>query len=309
MKNTYTPFTGDPYMDFEDCLEETGSMDQNKGTGENTQNNGVNSGSIVPPVTTSEVFRVGVRVPPFWPEEPEIWFAQVEGQFAISNISSDSTKFNYVIGQLDHQFSKEVKDIIVSPPSTGKYDKLKSELIKRLSQSHENKVKQLLMHEELGDRKPSQFLRHLQSLAGPSVPEEFLKTIWTSRLPRSTQTVIAAQTTASLEVLADLADRIQEIAPPTPQVASTSTGTPGSSLDVMVREIAELRKQMQALSSNMNRNSRFNHRDRSRSRSHSRSNSSHSKYPRCWYHAKFGSRANKCIKPCDFKAENLQGGR
>lgn len=255
----------------------------------------------------AELFRVGVRVPPFWPDEPEIWFAQVEGQFAISGITSDTTKFNYVIGQLDHQFSKEVKDIIISPPDTHKYEKLKSELIKRLSASHDKKVKQLLMHEELGERRPSQFLRHLQSLAGPSVPEEFLKTIWTSRLPRNIQTVIAAQPTSSLEVLADLADKIQDIATPSPQVAAAQEA-PGSNMDTMAREIAELRKQLQNLSSQLNsqdRRSRPTQR-RDRSRSMTRSESHYRKFPECYYHFKFGSDAKNCIKPCDFTAESRE---
>ncbi|XP_028037813.1 uncharacterized protein LOC114248686 [Bombyx mandarina] len=253
----------------------------------------------------AELFRVGVRVPPFWPEEPEIWFAQVEGQFAISGITSDTTKFNYVIGQLDHQFSKEVKDIIISPPATDKYEKLKLELIKRLSASHDKKVKQLLMHEELGERRPSQFLRHLQSLAGPTVPEEFVKTIWTSRLPRNIQTVIAAQPTSSLEVLADLADKIQDIATPAPQVAAAQAG-PGSTMDAMAREIAELRKQLQNLSSQLNsqdRRSRSTQR-RDRSRSMTRSVSNYRRFPECYYHFKFGSNARNCIKPCDFEPES-----
>ncbi|XP_052749151.1 uncharacterized protein LOC128200273 [Galleria mellonella] len=209
-----------------------------------------------------EIFKVGIRVPPFWPEEPEIWFAQ------------------------------EVKDIIISPPPTEKYEKLKTELIKRLSASREKQVKQLLMHEELGDRRPSQFLRHLQSLAGPNVPEDFLKTIWTSRLPRNVQTVIAAQPTASLEVLSDLADRIQDIAPATPQVSAASTC--GSSL---ANEIAELRRQMKVL---MDRQSRPRSCQRSRSRSETRSESNYRKFPKCWYHAKFGAKAKRCVKPCDY---------
>lgn len=253
---------------------------------------------------------MGIRVPPFWPDEPEIWFAQVEGQFAISNITSDTTKFNYVIGQLDHQFSKEVKDIIVAPPATDKYEKLKAELIKRLSASHEKKVKQLLMHEELGDRRPSQFLRHLQSLAGPSVPEDFLQTIWTSRLPRNIQTVIAAQPTASLEVLAELADKIQDIATPTPQVASAQSSVPGSSMDAMAREIAELRKQMHNLTSQLNSQNRRprSTQRRDRSRSMTRSASNYRKFPECWYHARHGSNARMCIKPCDFGVENSRAG-
>ncbi|GBP23828.1 hypothetical protein EVAR_86203_1 [Eumeta japonica] len=100
---------------------------------------------------------------------------------------------------------------------------IKTELVKRLSDSKERKLKQLLMHEDLGDRKPSQFLRHLQGLAGPDISNDLLITIWTSRLPQNIQTVIAGQTAPTLELLADLADRVHEIAPPSLQVACTST--------------------------------------------------------------------------------------
>ncbi|KAL0831366.1 hypothetical protein ABMA28_002191 [Loxostege sticticalis] len=257
---------------------------------------------------SSDIYRVGVRVAPFWPDKPAIWFAQLEGQFAISNITADTTKFYYVISQLDNQYAAEVEDIIISPPSTNKYEKLKSELIKRLSASKEKKVKQLLMHEELGDRKPSQFLRHLQNLAGPGVPEDFVRTIWTSRLPHNMQQIIASQATSPIETLADLADRIQDIAPPAPVVAATSSSRSSNSiLDDMARQIAELTKKVEALSSQQRSRPRYqsSHRQRSRSRSKSR----YRKHPLCWYHAKFGSKASKCISHCDFKAENLKGGR
>jgi hypothetical protein len=42
----------------------------------------------------------------------------------------------------------------------------------------------------MGDRKPSQFLRHLRSLA-PDLPDYFLRTVWTSRLPEKAQATLA----------------------------------------------------------------------------------------------------------------------
>lgn len=262
-----------------------------------------------------DVFKVGPRLPPFWPEEPEIWFAQVEGQFAIAGITSDSTKFNHVISQLDNQFSREVKDLIVSPPATDKYSKLKTELIKRLSASREKKIKQLLMHEELGDRKPSQFLRHLKSLAGANVPDDFLKTIWVSRLSHGIQTVLAGQSTSSsIDDLADLADRIHELATPSPSVASTSQpqASPGSAIEALTREVTELRKQFEKLASERSSrpHSRSSHSPHRRSASRSqRSQSNYRKFPCCWYHSKFGEKASKCVTPCDYKAGNFRGGR
>lgn len=257
-----------------------------------------------------DICKVGVRVPPFWAEEPEIWFAQVEGQFAISGITSDATKFNYVIGHLDNQHSREVKDIIINPPPTDKYGKLKAELIKRLCASNEKKMKQLLMHEELGDRKPSQFLRHLRDLAGINVPDDLLQTIWTSRLPHGVQAVLAGQPArTSLENLADLADRVTELTSSTPRVAAVAEETHTSVINDLTREVAELRRQVQRMTSERSNRSRRNSGGRNRSSSRQRSNSNYRKFPMCWYHSKFGEKARACVRPCDFKQVNSQGGR
>lgn len=259
-----------------------------------------------------EVNKVAVRIPPFWPEEPAVWFAQIEGQFALAGITTDATKFYYVIAQLDHQYAAEVKDIIINPPAQNKYDKLRTELIKRLSASHERKVKQLLTHEELGDRKPSQFLRHLQTLAGPGVPDDFLRTLWSGRLPSNIQTVVASQLNLSLEQLADLADRVYDIVPYTPQVATT-TSEQKCTLSEMSMQIAELSRQVASLQSRYNENNRSGNRSRDRrvhsQRFRSRSKSRDSSV--CWYHNKFGPKANKCTSPCSYSSSsgNASGSR
>ncbi|CAK1595618.1 unnamed protein product [Parnassius mnemosyne] len=266
-----------------------------------------------------ESCRFSVRPPPFWPEEPGLWFAQMEGQFILSNVTSDTTKFYHVIAQLDHRYATEVKDIITSPPSTNKYEKLITELIKRLSASQERKVKQLLMHEELGDRKPSQFLRHLQHLAGPAVPNDFLKTLWSSRLPGNLQTIIASQSDLPLDKLADLADKVHEIAPTTlGQVASTSSsGITTSSFEAMVQQISELTKQVAKLTTTqVNKYPRYRSRSRSKSRVKGKRNYSKTRppqtppnHPHCWYHFTYGTRARKCLAPCNWEAENSTGSR
>ena len=116
-----------------------------------------------------------MRLPPFWPDRPAVWFE-------LAGITRRRTKFNYVVSQLNQQQAAEVEDIIASPPEQEPYDGLKADLVRRLSTSREQRVRQLLSHEEMGDRKPSQFLRDLKSLA-PDVPDYFLRTIWASRLP------------------------------------------------------------------------------------------------------------------------------
>ncbi|XP_047984421.1 uncharacterized protein LOC125224944 [Leguminivora glycinivorella] len=273
-------------------------------------------GSTTSTTDSSDVCKVGMRLPPFWPEDPEIWFSQVESSFDVAGINTDLTKYNYIVSQLDRQYAKEVRDVITNPPATDRYKKLKSELISRLSNTTEKQIQQLLHHEELGERKPSQFLRHLQALAANRISDDVLRLMWTNRLPVTVQTVLAGHPDASMDIIVDLADRVYDIGPRcacSSHVASASSEQPGSSNDALAREIAALRREVRDLK--MDRGGgRSRPRDRSRSRRQSRSStrsqSSYRKFPVCWYHSRHGENASKCLQPCDYnKSGNATGSR
>jgi hypothetical protein len=63
-----------------------------------------------------EISRVAVKHPPFRTEQLAVWFTQAEVQFTLAGISSEKTKFYYVISQLNHRYAAEVEDIISCPP-------------------------------------------------------------------------------------------------------------------------------------------------------------------------------------------------
>jgi hypothetical protein len=198
-----------------------------------------------PPDSTGAINGVGVRVPPFWPEKPAVWLAELEGQFALSGITQDATKFYYVISHLENKYVEEVEDIITNPPPTSRYEKIKAELIKRLSLSEEQGVRQILMHEEMVDRRPTQFLRHLRTLVGPPVPSDFLRTLWTNRLPPNIRAIIATQGQVALNDVAQLADKIVEVTPP-PCVARVSSS--GADINASTTRIDELARHVAVLS-------------------------------------------------------------
>jgi hypothetical protein len=201
-----------------------------------------------------------------------VWFAQAEAQFELADITRQRTKFNYVVSQLNQQQAAEVEDIITSPPEQEPYDRLKAELVRRLSTSREQCLRQLLSHEELGDRKPSQFLRHLKGLA-PDVPEDFLRTIWSSRLPPHVKAILAGQTEGSLDSVSHLADKICEVTPQ-PTTASISPATPDNTT-VLLERIEELSRQVASLRASHN-HSRSQSRDRHRTLPRDRSSTSDS---------------------------------
>jgi hypothetical protein len=99
------------------------------------------------------------------------------------------------------------------------------------------------MLEEKGDRRPTKFLRHLQTLAGSSVPSDVLLTSWTKRLPPKIQAIIDTQAQVPLDDVAQLADKTAEVAP-SPCVARVSSSGDISTLtariDELAREVAAL---------------------------------------------------------------------
>ena len=128
-----------------------------------------------------------------------------------------------MVGALDAKFAHEVRDIIVNPPATGQYEKLKTELVKRLATTQEQKTRRLLEHEEIGDRKPSQFLRHLRSLAGTVVPDKVIRTLWLGRLPQTMQGILTTRKDDDLDATAELADAIADASPWQPGIAAVSS--------------------------------------------------------------------------------------
>ncbi|KAK3916919.1 Myosin-3 [Frankliniella fusca] len=254
-----------------------------------------------PPAAVS---RISVKLPPFWRDRPTLWFSQVEAQFSLAGITQEATKYAYVVSHLDEKYANEVDDIITSPPAENPYTTLKTALIKRVSLPEDQRIKQLLIDEDIGDRKPSQYLRHLRSLAGPAFGQDkLLRTIWLQRLPINAQAILQTQpATASLDDLAEVADKIVAVQPtPAPAVHAVASKAPPEQLDNQLTELRDLissmQSELQALRSSQSRDSRP--RDRPRSPS-PRPRFSHNNTV-CWYHSRFGANSKKCQAPCNYQ--------
>ena len=248
--------------------------------------------------------RTAVRLPPFWPDRPALWFAQAEAQFELAALTSERTKLNYLISHLDHRHSAEVENVVTSPKAKYTYKMLKTELV-RLSKSREQRVRHLLFHKQMGHRKPFQFLRHLKSLA-PDVRHDFLRSIWTNRRPPHIQVIFAGHSEGNLDSALQLAHRICEVAPQ-PTMASVSTTSENS----LLQRLEEFSRQVAAITI-----------DRTRRRSHSRYRYKTGNLPSrggdskeaayCWYRPKFRDKAQKCkpsifFRPCSRARLRSQG--
>ncbi len=104
------------------------------------------------------MYAIALKLPDFWPFDPELWFVQDEALFEAQNITQEKTKFAHVVRVLPARYASEVRDIILRPPEQP-YKAIKDELQKRVCMSRRQQLQKLLHLEDLGDRKPSQLLR------------------------------------------------------------------------------------------------------------------------------------------------------
>ena len=151
-----------------------------------------------------------VKLPQFWQGNPEVWFKQTESVFTTRNpaITTQQTKFDYVIQALDNNTAEKVQSLILNPPAQP-YDKLKAALIAAFGKSQAEKDQELLNLNGLGDRKPSELLQHMKNLNVD--PNTLFKALFLAQLPPDVRRILATSDKTDIGELAIEADRITEV--------------------------------------------------------------------------------------------------
>ena len=277
-----------------------------------------------------QAIRSDIRLPSFWVNSPEGWFIQVESIFALKQIRA-KTQYNYLVSCLPEDVVTRVLDILTGPDSGRTYENLKTQVLSRLTLSEEERLNRVLFKMEIGDQKPSDFYRRMVHAAGQSgvLSETLIYRLWIKRLPKLIECSLIPLADRPINERLSVADSlfevsksfsVNEISPDNPNFSSPSSNHSAQNfsssssaqtsqnfespspqvfeINSLRGEISELRKIVEQLS--MQNNSR----QRSRSRGQSFSNNfrprSRSRNSFCYYHAKFGVNAHKCIQPCSF---------
>ena len=200
------------------------------------------------------------------------------------------------------EFATEVRDLILNPPAERSYDTLKEQLVKRTAASEQRRLQQLFNAEELGDRKPTQLLRRMQQLLGDlagAIDGSFIRELFLQRLPGNVRMVLASTgDRVSLDELAQLADKIVEVA--APSISAVVAPRLTAEVDQLRTEVTRLKELVTSLSV---RGKSMRSRSPSPFRPRPPADST-----LCWYHQRYGDAARKCRAPCS-KSGNDQASR
>jgi len=158
---------------------------------------------------TSSGNLVSIKVPEFSDSCAIGWFAVLEAQFKLKNITQTQTKFYNALSALPPHFISNNLDIINSED----YDALKTAVIAAFEQTKPELFDKLSKKAVMTGR-PSQYLRELQTLAakaGLGNSEELIKHRFFDALPKTISPSVASQKTLSLQQLGSLADDLMHL--------------------------------------------------------------------------------------------------
>lgn len=247
--------------------------------------------------------RISVKAPPFWRANPALWFCQLEAQFDLSKITSDKAKYNTVVAAIESSILHQVSDLVLNPPPTGLYVALKKRLLDVFVESEHSRLKKLLGEIELNGQKPSTLLREMRGLAGESITEDLLKTLFLQRLPHNIQAILAISSEGT-DSLAIMADKIYEASGRSGEIGSM---TNSNDIQTQISQLSQQMSEMQAIFSRHENHNNERNRSRSRSRStftkNHRNRDSSLEAKVCWYHTKFGDKASFCVGNCNYKTK------
>ena len=172
-------------------------------------------------------------LPPFWPDNPEAWFINVESQFNMTGITNEIAKFQKVICKLPPEITNKVMHITSKPFQVGDYHKLKEAILGIFKKSRTRRWQEILSLSNIQNMKPTAILNQIRNLTLSTNPsdvinlqEEDLKLHFLRALPSHMQALFSViSKTCSLDELATQADTYLEHSPTNANIAAVELQT------------------------------------------------------------------------------------
>uniref|UniRef100_A0A1A9UYC9 DUF7041 domain-containing protein n=1 Tax=Glossina austeni TaxID=7395 RepID=A0A1A9UYC9_GLOAU len=141
----------------------------------------------------------------------EAWFIRADRQFASKGVTQNSTKYEFMQTALPYEVIMSVFDHVQNAPTNNMYEELKKPLIERHALGEAFKLDKILADSCMGDRKTSEFCRHLCIAVGSIISTGVLKKLWIRKLPRILSIVLTGSNIKDIKELVTLADDVWEV--------------------------------------------------------------------------------------------------
>jgi len=240
-----------------------------------------------------------LSLPAFWPTEPELWFTTVEAAFQTKNINTQRARYHHVVAKLPCETLVSCRDLLrAGAGGETPYTDLRNRLCGTYGRSKWELCNSLHDHPSLGTDKPSVLMAKLQSLLPDGEePNTLFQSFFLRRLPEAMRQQLGAQDFNTAAAMATAADAIWAARGDTGTVfAATRDPSPGRN--------SSPRRQSNTSGRNFRNSSNNNDQSNNTSGRSSRKPRGRSPTPAgvnlCFYHRRFGKKAQRCENPCDW---------
>jgi hypothetical protein len=228
------------------------------------------------PAAPALVAPVAVKLPSFWVEDPNLWFAQAESIFRRSRVTAPLTMYDHVMAVLPQNLLPAIRDLLPTIlEDNNPYEVLKLRLVQSFGPTTWQLCNKLIDHPGLGDGRPTQLMNEMQALLPPGEPAGLIfQALYLRRLPVSLREHLGARKFENARELAAAADLLWDArnAGMSPAVAALEVDAVGATRPASGRPAR-----------------------RPGAKSHQPS-ADGAAY--CRFHTQWGTAAHRCIKPC-----------
>jgi hypothetical protein len=238
-------------------------------------------------------------LPPYREDRTTLWFRQAEGLMQFRNITDDYYRVVLVQGALSHAQQDAVAGVLEADPlPSNAYQLLKTELLRLHERSLWDRMEELLNLPTLGGQKATELWSTIQRLR-PQDPDQLYRYMLFTRLPADIQLQLAEDKSPG-EQLASRADELLRKAPKKAAAAHIAAAAAEENVVAAARPQPAGQKDSHA-------KRKFEDRKRKWSSGHGGGHAAKRRADRpqpwldfglCFYHFTYGSKADKCEKPC-----------
>lgn len=224
------------------------------------------------PSSSSFPLEPTVKAPPFWNEDPQLWFVRLEAMLDASRVFSQISRFNCLVQALSNEQMTKVAKVLSSPTPGSEYSELKCALLKAFSKTQAEKDSELFSVKDLGEEKAVDFVNRLDRLVTDI--DQLKKAFLLLVIPEDVRSIAAAQSFETCQGLAETIDRIRDVK------------KLNQSVSLGVNAISKNRRSWKKKSGGID--------------SASGTAKDDPDDMACYYHKKYGPKARRCEKDCVF---------
>ena len=163
------------------------------------------------PSSPSPVVNVSMKLPVFWPDAAEVWFAQGDNQFTIRSVTVSKMKFYHAVAVLPQEVPSKILDLICASPAKDPYGVLRECLITLYTLNDYQHFEAVVSLPLSGDQKTSHLMnRMLALLPDDYKPDIILRGFILRRLPIDVLSHLLREKVSDPQALALKADKLYQ---------------------------------------------------------------------------------------------------